>query len=270
MMQLLNVQDIVQQNYKEKKLAKKKKTYDEQKILTELNSMDEADLKKFRRENAEHDAKIAKRTFRNFISGTIKRFIDILAGVVGTILLIPITIIVWCVKTKNRDNGPLFYEQLRIGRYGKVFRLYKFRTMVIGAEDLLNDYLKTHPEEAKEYEINKKLQNDPRITKTGEFLRRTSLDEWPQFINILFGQMSLVGPRPYLPSEKQDMGEYYKYIVQMRPGLTGPWQVAGRNEISFKNRLKLDEEYCSRRGNRRDFVILIKTFKKVFRKQGAL
>ena len=111
----------------------------------------------------------------------------------------------------------------------------------------------------KEYKINKKLKNDPRVTKTGKFLRKTSLDEWPQFLSILTGKMSLVGPRPYLLSEKEEMGEYYKYIIKSKPGLTGLWQVSGRSNLTFEDRLKLDEEYSNRQGNIRDFKILIKT-----------
>ena len=114
------------------------------------------------------------------------------------------------------------------------------------------------------------MQDDPRITKTGKFLRKTSLDEWPQFVSILFGQMSLVGPRPYMPREKEDMGEYYDYIVKVKPGLTGPWQIAGRNNLTFEDRLKLDEEYASRCGNRRDIKIILKTFRKVCGKDGAI
>ena len=148
--------------------------------------------------------------------------------------------------------------------------MHKFRSMVVGADKILEEYLKNNPEEAKEYEINRKLKNDPRITKTGDFLRKTSLDEWPQFIDVLFGKMSLVGPRPYLPNEKDAMGEYYKYIVKVKPGLTGPWQIAGRSNLTFEDRLKLDEEYVSRCGNRRDIKILLKTVKKVFKKEGAI
>lgn len=239
-------------------------------ILHQIKNMDEKELEQYRNENKEHDDKIAQRTIRNFISAVIKRIIDIFAGLIGTILLIPITIIVWCIKTVNRDEGPLFYSQLRIGKDGKIFKMFKFRTMVIGADDTLEEYLRNNPEEAEEYAINKKLANDPRITKTGNIIRKASIDEWPQFVSILFNQMSLVGPRPYLPKEKKDMGEYYQYIIKVKPGLTGPWQIAGRNNLSFEDRLKLDEEYVSRCGNKRDIIILLKTFKRVISKDGAI
>ena len=103
--------------------------------------------------------------------------------------------------------------------------MYKYRSMVIGADEKLSTYLKENEEARKEYSKYKKLKNDPRITKVGKFIRKTSIDEFPQFINVLLGQMSLVGPRPYLPREQEDMGNYYKYIIQCKPGITGYWQV---------------------------------------------
>ena len=148
--------------------------------------------------------------------------------------------------------------------------MYKFRSMVVGADEILKEYLENNSEEAKEYKKFKKLKEDPRLTKTGKFLRATSLDEWPQFLLLLSGKMSLVGPRPYLPREKEEMGEYYKYIISVKPGLTGPWQVAGRSDLTFEDRLKLDEEYCSRNGNKRDLKIILKTIRKVVKKEGAL
>ena len=246
-----------------------RKQKDEVEILELINNMDEVEKKQFRKVNEEHNKVIAERTVRNFFSRILKRTIDIIAGIIGTIILIPLTLVVWILRKINKEEGPLFYDQLRIGEHGKIFKLYKFRSMVIGADKKLGEYLATHPEEAEEYRINKKLENDPRVTKTGKILRRLSLDEWPQFLNILFGQMSLIGPRPYLPREREDMGEYYDYIIKVRPGLTGPWQIAGRSNITFEDRLKLDEEYASRCGNRRDLKILLKSFKIVFSREGA-
>ena len=141
--------------------------------------------------------------------------------------------------------------------------------MVVGADDVLKKYLDENQKEAKEYEKYKKMKNDPRITKTGKFLRKTSLDEWPQFINILNGTMSLVGPRPYLPRERKDMGDYYEYIIQAKPGLTGPWQVGGRSDISFEDRMKIDKEYAEKQDLKNDMKILFKTVEKVFKKEGA-
>lgn len=251
-------------------MIKVKEYNNEFEVLQKINMMNEDELKQYRLRNKEHNEKIKRRTVRNFISETIKRCIDILAGLIGTIILIPLTILVWIMNKINKEEGPIFYDQLRIGKNGKIFKLYKFRSMVIGADGILQEYLEKHPKEAKEYDKNKKLKNDPRITKTGKILRKTSLDEWPQFLSILTSDMSLVGPRPYLPREKEDMGEYYDYIIKVKPGLTGPWQVAGRSNLTFEDRLKLDEEYASRCGNKRDIGILFKTIKKVMKKEGAI
>lgn len=214
--------------------------------------------------------KLTKIKIRNAISGFIKRGIDLVAGVIGCLLLIPITLFVVISNALNKDNGPIVFTQERIGKNGKVFKMYKFRTMVVGAEEILKKHIEEETEIGKEYIEHKKIKNDPRITKVGKFLRATSLDEFPQFINVIKGQMSLVGPRPYLPMEKEDMAEYYDYIVQMKPGVTGPWQVAGRNNLEFSDRLELDKEYCTIRGNRRDVKILFKTILKVVRKEGAI
>lgn len=214
--------------------------------------------------------KIANSKLRDNISGIIKRGIDVVAGVVGCLLLVPITLFVAISNTIHKDNGPIFFTQKRIGKKGKVFNMYKFRTMVVGAEDILQKHIDEQTEIGKEYIEHKKIKNDPRITKVGKLLRKTSLDEFPQFINVMKGQMSLVGPRPYLPMEKEDMGEYYNYIVKMKPGVTGPWQVAGRNELEFDDRLELDKEYCDRRGNRRDIKIVLKTIAKVVKREGAI
>jgi undecaprenyl-phosphate galactose phosphotransferase len=142
--------------------------------------------------------------------------------------------------------------------------------MVVGAEEILQKHIDEQTDIGKEYIEHKKIKNDPRITKAGKFLRAASLDEFPQFINVIKGQMSLVGPRPYLPIEKEDMGEYYDYIIQMKPGVTGPWQVAGRNNLEFEDRLELDKEYGDRRGNRRDIVIIFMTIEKVIKREGAI
>lgn len=220
--------------------------------------------------NKDINNKIANSKLRDNISGIIKRGIDLVAGIVGCLLLVPITLFVAVSNIIHKDKGPIFFTQKRIGKKGKVFNMYKFRTMVVGAEDILQKHIDEQTEIGKEYIEHKKIKNDPRITKVGRFLRKTSLDEFPQFLNVIKGQMSLVGPRPYLPMEQKDMGEYYDYIVKMKPGVTGPWQVAGRNELEFDDRLELDKEYCDRRGNRRDIKIVLKTIAKVIKKEGAI
>ena len=201
---------------------------------------------------------------------TLKRLFDIIAGIVGIIILIPLILWVLIMKTASRDKGPLFYYQLRIGKGGKLFKLYKFRSMVVGADDKLKEYLKNNPEEAKEYKKYKKIKNDPRVTKVGKFLRTTSLDEWPQFINVFIGQMSLTGPRPYLPHEKEDIGENaYNEIIKVKPGLTGPWQVSGRSNRTFEDRVMLDLEYIPKAGIKEDLKITLKTIQKVLKRDGS-
>ena len=206
-----------------------------------------------------------------YIEKAVKRVIDIIAGLVGTILLIPITIGIYIArKMLKEDDGPIFYDQLRIGKNGKIFKMYKYRSMVIGADDKLKEYLAKNEEAREEYSKYKKLKKDPRITKLGNFLRKTSLDEFPQFINVLKGNMSLVGPRPYLQREKDDMGEYYKYIIQCKPGITGYWQTTGRSGVTFNDRLKMDYEYYQNRNLKIDLKLLGKTILNVVKKEGAI
>ena len=197
-----------------------------------------------------------------------KRLFDIIVGLLGLILLIPLVLIVKFIYIFSGDFYTIFYTHKRIGKDGKEFRLLKFRTMVPKADKVLEDLLK-EPEFYEEYSKNKKLKNDPRITKVGKFLRKTSLDETPQFINILLGHMSLVGNRPYLPREKEDMGEYYEDIVKTKPGLTGYWQVNGRNDLSFKKRLELEQYYSNNFSLKLDLKIIFKTIKVVFGCKGA-
>lgn len=201
----------------------------------------------------------------------IKRTVDIIGGIVGVILLIPITLIVGIIRIIKKENdGPLFYEQLRIGKNGKQFRMYKYRSMCMNADQTLKEYLEKNDEARKEYKKYKKLKCDPRITKVGKVLRATSLDEFPQLINVLKGEMSLVGPRPYLPREKNEMGEYYNTIIKVKPGITGPWQIRGRSNISFEDRVKMDFDYAQNSSIKKDVIILFKTFSKVVDKDGAL
>lgn len=214
---------------------------------------------------------IDKKRLKVIIYKGIKRIIDIIGGLVGTIALIPLTIIIYIArKILHEDDGPIFYEQLRIGKDGKAFKMYKYRSMVVGADEKLFKYLEENEEARKEYKEYKKLKNDPRVTKVGNFIRKTSLDEFPQFINVLKGEMSLVGPRPYLPREKEDMGEYYTYIIQSRPGITGYWQITGRSDVTFEDRLKMDYDYNKKKSLKTDLKILIKTVLNVVKKEGAI
>lgn len=223
---------------------------------------------------AELETKTNKKEIINnkrIIYNVVKRIVDIIGGLVGIIILIPLTAILYIVNKISRENkGPLFFDQLRIGKDGKEFKLYKYRSMVMHADEKLWEYLNENEEAREEYYQYKKLRNDPRITKLGNFLRKASIDEFPQFINVLKGEMSLVGPRPYLYREKEDMGSKYQQIIQVKPGLTGLWQVNGRSDVDFKERLEIDVQYIKDRTLWLDFKILVKTFFRVFRKGGAI
>ena len=187
-----------------------------------------------------------------------KRVFDLLiAGFCGLILSPFLVLIGLLIRLDS--PGPVFYAQKRMGRGGKMFNCYKFRTMQYDADAILADLLKRDPTADQEYRKYHKLPNDPRITQAGRFLRKFSLDELPQFWNILVGELSLVGPRAYLPQECDDMGDYAALILRIRPGLTGWWQVMGRHNTTFDERLKLDEYYLSNWSLWMDLFIIIKT-----------
>lgn len=207
---------------------------------------------------------------KNISYKIVKRTTDIIGATVGIIALIPITIAIAIAKIILKEKGPIFYTQNRIGKDGKMFKMYKFRSMVVGADEILEEYLAENEEARKEYEVNKKLKDDPRVTKIGKFIRKTSIDEFPQFINILKGDMSLVGPRPYIEKERKDMGAYYSYVIKMKPGLTGLWQVSGRSDVTFNDRLNLDMVYYNNHTLKVDYKILLKTYQKVLQKEGAV
>lgn len=199
----------------------------------------------------------------------IKRLLDIICGLIGIILLIPVTIIIKIVSMCTGDFKSIFFVQERVGYKGKKIKIFKYRSMVPNAEQKLEELMEKDPKIKKEYLENKKLENDPRITKIGGFIRKFSIDELPQLINVFIGNMSVVGPRPYLPREIDDMGDYYKYVIACKPGVTGLWQVSGRSDVSFKHRLKLDEKYFNERSLLFDIKIFFKTFSVVLFKKGA-
>ena len=214
--------------------------------------------------------KLEKNRFTVKLGKISKRAIDILGGLCGMILLIPLTIGIWIANKIVKDNGPIFYTQDRIGKNGKIFKMYKYRSMVVGADEKLKKYLEENEEARKEYKEYKKLKNDPRITKIGKFIRKTSLDEFPQFINVLKGEMSLVGPRPYLPREREDINGFFNYITSCKPGITGLWQISGRSDTTFTDRLTLDMNYYYNHTLKLDIKILYKTVENVVRREGAI
>ena len=190
----------------------------------------------------------------------IKRLFDVVISTTGIIFMIFLIPIVKIMNIINKDDGKIFFTQDRIGKNGKIFKIYKFRSMVDNTDEKLEKILEMDKQTKEEYMVNKKLRNDPRVTKTGEFLRKTSLDELPQFINILKNEMSLIGNRPYLLIEKEDMMDFYNDIVKTKPGLTGYWQVNGRNNTTFKERLELESFYSNNYSLKMDTKIFFKTF----------
>ena len=199
----------------------------------------------------------------------IKRSFDIITSIIGLIFILPLTILIKISYMLTGDFNSIFFSQQRIGKNGKEFKLYKFRSMIPDANLELEKLLKENKDLRKEYQLNKKLKKDPRITKIGNILRKTSLDELPQVINILKGDMSIIGNRPYLPREKKDMRENFDIIVKTKPGLTGYWQVSGRSDTTFNRRLELEKYYSLHAGLKLDIKIFFKTFIVVLLKKGA-
>lgn len=167
------------------------------------------------------------------------------------------------------SGGPIFYSQIRIGRNGKKFKLYKFRTMVQNADQILRDYLNESPSLKAEWLTTHKLQKDPRVTRVGAILRKASLDELPQLWNILIGDMSIVGPRPIVDAEVEKYANCFDLYKQVRPGLTGLWQVSGRSDTSYEYRVELDTYYVLNRSLKLDLKILLKTVGVVLQGRGA-
>ncbi len=199
----------------------------------------------------------------------IKRVFDLLCSTIGCIALIFTSIIIKIMYMCSGDFHTIFYTQDRIGKDGKLFRLYKYRTMVPNADVYLTYLLENFEDMRIEYEENKKLANDPRITKAGKLIRRLSLDELPQMINVFLGDMTIIGNRPYLPKERKDMRGFYHEIIKTKPGITGYWQVNGRSDVSFITRLKLEQYYSNHAGLKMDIKIFFKTFKVVLFGKGA-
>jgi exopolysaccharide production protein ExoY len=198
-----------------------------------------------------------------------KRIFDILFSISVFTLGSPFFIILFLL-IKLSSKGPALYGQARIGRGGKCFLCLKFRTMYPDADSRLQILLKENPNLKKEWEENFKLKNDPRVTPIGRFLRKTSLDELPQFWNVLKGDLSVVGPRPLVRTELQRfLGKRAEKILSVRPGLTCFWQVSGRNDISYQNRIELDEYYVDTRSNITDILLIIKTIKHMIQPKGA-
>jgi exopolysaccharide biosynthesis polyprenyl glycosylphosphotransferase len=185
----------------------------------------------------------------------VKRTIDIGCSLMGLIILSPLLIII-SLLIKIESKGPVFFCQERVGRNKKTFRMYKFRSMVVNAEELKKKLVSQNEMSGPMF----KMKEDPRVTKVGKFIRKTSIDELPQLINVLNGEMSLVGPRPSLPDEVVDFENWMMKRLEVKPGLTCYWQVSGRNDIEFEDWMKLDVKYVAERNTLTDIKLICKTF----------
>ena len=208
------------------------------------------------------------------IYGFAKRVVDIFGSIVGIIILSPLLLLV-AIAIKLDSPGPILAETpMRAGKSGRLFKIYKFRSMVQNAQEILDN----NPKLLAEYKKNSyKIINDPRVTRVGKFIRRFSIDELPQFFNILKGEMSLVGPRAYYPYELEEQQKnfpqskkFVKIILSGKPGVTGLWQVSGRSEINFDKRVEMDAQYVKRRSLIYDFLIMLKTIPAVISGRGAV
>ncbi|HOK00305.1 MAG TPA: undecaprenyl-phosphate galactose phosphotransferase WbaP [Termitinemataceae bacterium] len=197
-----------------------------------------------------------------------KRILDLFLVTVGGILLLPLFLLI-ALLIKISSPGPVLYKHTRIGRDGKPFKAYKFRSMVVDADKRLAELLEKDPEARKEWEATFKLKNDPRVTPIGRFLRKTSFDEFPQLINIIKNEMSLVGPRPIVEAEIERYGKSFKRVFSVKPGLTGLWQVSGRSDTDYTERVAFDTYYIQSWSIWLDIWILYKTIGVVFRGKGA-
>ena len=203
----------------------------------------------------------------SFYRGIGKRSFDILFLLLVLPFVLPVILILAvCVKL---DGGPAFYAQKRVGRNGKIFQFYKLRSMRVNADEFLVQLCRENPEIAAEWNTYQKLRHDPRVTKVGHFIRKTSLDELPQLLNIFKGDMSFVGPRPFMPSQQvlYEAANGLAYF-EMRPGLTGPWQVSGRGESSFAARVRYDNFYHRRLSFLADLALVLRTFTVVLKSTG--
>ena len=198
----------------------------------------------------------------------VKRGVDLLlVALCLPVLLLLIACIALLIRTTS--PGPIFFSHRRIRRHGRFFSMWKFRTMCVNSAEVLENYLAANPEARAEWRSDHKLRHDPRVTRVGEFLRRTSLDELPQLWNVIAGSMSLVGPRPIVAAEVEKYGPYFADYCLVKPGVTGLWQVSGRSQVSYPERVQLDREYAHHWSLMADFRILLRTLSSVVNQDGA-
>lgn len=201
-------------------------------------------------------------------SRVAKGFFDFVFAAALTLAALPLGVLIALAIVVD-SRGPVFFCHTRLGRGRRPFRLWKFRTMIVAGDGSFREYLDRNPELAREWRLRHKLRNDPRITRVGRFLRRTSLDELPQLWNVLRGEMSMVGPRPIVSEEVAKYGPAFALYSQVLPGLTGLWQVSGRNDTHYHRRVELDSHYIRHWAPRLDGMILLQTIRVVLRGHGA-
>ena len=221
-----------------------------------------------RREASCDDLDIASNLLLHPSSLRLKRVFDVVASVFFILAGLPLAALI-ALAIRLETRGPVFFRHTRVGRHGRKFILWKFRSMVVNADALLDDYLRMHPELLDEWNRTHKLKQDPRVTRVGRLLRRSSLDELPQLWNVLRGDMSMVGPRPIVEEEMAKYGPAAALYVRVPPGLTGLWQISGRNDTSYRQRVELDTRYIREWSIGMDLVVLWKTVRVVLRGHGA-
>jgi exopolysaccharide production protein ExoY len=202
------------------------------------------------------------------VDDNISRLIDVLFSASAFLILFPVITLI-CVAIIIQDGGSPFFVHRRIGRGGRMFPCLKLRTMVRDSEDRLRRHLDANPAAHAEWALDQKLRNDPRITPLGLFLRKSSLDELPQLLNVVWGHMSLVGPRPIVPAEVARYGRYMQFYCNVRPGITGLWQVSGRNDVSYRRRVAMDTIYSRTRWVGGDIWIMVRTVPAVLVSKGS-
>ena len=218
------------------------------------------------------DGHIVSFSFRNnlalWYNRFLKRTVDLICTLLGIIVISPILMGI-CLWIKKDSPGPIIFKHRRVGRNGKTFNCYKFRSMCVDADEKLKHLLATDPQAKAQWETEFKLKDDPRVTKSGAFLRKTSLDELPQLINVLKGEMSLVGPRPIIKDEIPKYGKYIEDFYMVRPGMTGMWQTSGRSDVTYDERVQMDTWYVRNWNVWFDFVLIWRTIGVVLKHKGA-
>lgn len=220
------------------------------------------------RDNVIELGAVAPGSYENMAYQAFKRGFDIIASAIGLILLFPVFLAISLVVMLG-DGAPIFYKQKRVGLRGETFWIYKFRSMRKNSDSLLKELLASDESLRKEFEETYKLKNDPRLIRFGDFLRKSSLDELPQLLNVFLGHMSLVGPRPIVPTEAHKYGSIFEVYKRMKPGCAGLWQCSGRNDTTYDERVHLDSSYYQSASFFGDISVLVSTLRSLVQAKGA-